>query len=158
MKYCTSCGNQLQDSAAFCTRCGTACNGAAKTINVDTQTAKKLVTELSVKVKTNAIIWIVIGALQIFVGLFFQWFLAVVGALNIVSGIQDIDFSNKVCQKPEKIVERFEPLVLPIITLCYNLVFGGIIGVIGSIYYLVVIRNFVLTNKEKFLEIEKQAM
>ena len=45
---------------------------------------------------------------------------------------------------------------MPIITLVYNLIFGGVIGVGGSIYYLVAIRKFVLGNKERFALIEKQ--
>lgn len=155
MQFCSQCGKELKEGVAFCENCGNAVN-TAYVPNVDSETSKSLINELSVKVKTNAIIWIVIGGLQIFAGIFFEWFFAVVGVLNLISGIQDIKFSNTVRQKPEKIVERFSPLVGPIITLVYNVIFGGVIGVVGSIYYLVVIRNFVLTNKEKFLEIEKQ--
>ncbi|MBR4172999.1 MAG: zinc ribbon domain-containing protein [Clostridia bacterium] len=61
-----------------------------------------------------------------------------------------------VVTSPIGIYKKFEPIVMPIITLAYNLIFGGVIGVAGSIYYLFAIRNFVLNNKERFDRIEQQ--
>ena len=43
------------------------------------------------------------------------------------------------------------------IALIYNLIFGGIIGIAGSLYEIS-IRNFVLNNKTEFEQAEKVAM
>lgn len=142
MKYCTHCGKELFDEAAICPGCGCACNGSQPGA-----TQSDLVVKLSEKVKTNGIIWLVIGIVQIVAGLFLNWFLLVVGALNIISSVQDMNYSKTMLEDSSGIVEKYEPLTGPIITLIYNLIFGGVIGVIGSIYYFVGIRSFVMENK-----------
>lgn len=70
--------------------------------------------------------------------------------LNLISGINDMKYSDAVRKNPTGIVKRYESLTGPIVTLVYNIIFGGIIGVVGSVYYLVAIRSFVMSNKEAF--------
>lgn len=147
MKFCTHCGKELFDEAVICPGCGCAVD------NVQPKAAKtELVSKLSEKIKTNSIIWLVIGILQILMGLFANWFLLVVGVLNIISSVQDMNYSKTILQDPAGIVSRFEPVTMPIITLIYNLIFGGVIGVVGSIYYFVGIRSFVMENKAAFAD------
>lgn len=153
MKYCSKCGKEIMEDAVICPGCG--CSTGY--IPVNPQNSQDLINELSNKIKTNGIIWICIASLQIILGLTVQWVLFIIGILNLVSGIQDISFGNNIVQKPIGIIKRFEPLTGPIIVFIYNLIFGGVIGVIGSIYYLVAIRSFVLTNKPAFEAIEAQA-
>ncbi|MBQ4111144.1 MAG: zinc ribbon domain-containing protein [Clostridia bacterium] len=148
MKYCTHCGNEILDEAVVCVKCGCSVNpggtpGAA---------TPDLVQQLSTRVKVNGIIWMVIGILQIILGLTINWILLIIGALNIVSSVQDIQYSKSVLDEPFGIVEKFKPLTQPIIVLAYNLIFGGVIGVAGSIYYLVGVRNFVLSNESAFAD------
>ncbi len=148
MKYCSYCGKELLDEAVLCVGCGCA---VARPAQPQTGCSNEsLLQKLSARVRTNGIIWLVIGCLQILGGIFFNWFLLVVGVLNIVSAIQDLNFSNTVKENPSGIVKRFEPLAGPIIALVYNLVIGGIIGVAGSIYYFVAVRNLVMENKAQF--------
>ena len=147
MKYCAKCGKELFDEAVICPGCGCA-TGKAPAQATETD----LVQKLSEKVKINGIIWLVIGILQILAGLFANWFVLIVGVLNVVSSVQDMNYSKTVLQDPTGIVEKFEPLTGPIITLVYNLIFGGVVGVIGSIYYFVGIRNFVMENKTAFTD------
>ena len=71
----------------------------------------------------------------------------IVGVLNIISAIQDIIFSGKMLKNPNGIVDKVRPLVGAILILIYNVIFGGVLGVAGSIYYLVGIRNFVMKTK-----------
>ncbi len=92
--------------------------------------------------------------MQILGGIFINWFLLVVGVLNIISSIKDMQYSKALLEHPNGIVSRFEPLTGPIITLIYNLVVGGIIGVVGSIYYFVAIRNYVMENKQFFTSLD----
>ena len=151
MKYCTHCGKELFDEAVICVGCGCAVSDqniiAVKNL-FGAGTA--LLNKLSQRVSTNGIIWLVIGILQILGGLFINWFLLIVGALNVISSVQDMQYSKTLQEDPTGIVEKYEPLTGPIVTLVYNLIFGGIIGVVGSIYYFVQIRSFVMQNKDVF--------
>lgn len=151
MKYCTHCGKELVDEAVVCVGCGCAVAG---TTARKAPTPAELINTLSERVKTNGIIWLVIGIIQILIGIFLNWYVLIVGALNIISSIQDMTYSKKVLDDPDGIVKKFEPLTGPIITLIYNLIFGGLIGVAGSIYYFVGIRSFVMENKTAFYQME----
>ena len=145
MEFCTHCGKEIFDGAVVCPGCGCATGTAApQTAGTD------LIRKLAEKVKTNAIIWMVIGILQIVAGIFGGWFILIVGVLNVISSVQDMNYSKQLPENSAGIVQKFEPLTGPVITLIYNLIFGGIIGVVGSIYYFVGIRNFVMENKAAF--------
>ena len=145
MKFCTKCGKELFDEAVICPGCGCAVSAApAQTKRAD------LIHKLTEKVKNNAIIWLVIGILQVLAGVFGEWLVLIVGVLNIVSSVQDMNYSKQLPENPTGIIQKFEPLTGPIITLVYNLVLGGVVGVIGSIYYFVGIRNFVMENRAAF--------
>lgn len=154
MKYCSHCGKELLDEAVICPGCGCAC-----AVNAAYQTPAandSLVSTLANRVQINGVIWIIVGSLQILFALFVNWYVIIVGILNFISGIQDMSYSTKVKSHPVGIVKKFQPLAWPIVVLLYNLIFGGIIGVAGSIYYLAAVRNLVLTNEHAFKEIEQQ--
>lgn len=151
--FCTNCGKSIPNDAHFCGNCGTVVNGGAKTVQTASVTTGLLNT-LSQRLNTNGIIWLVIGILQILGGIFINWFLLIVGVLNIISSVQDMQYSKTLLENPTGIVAKFEPIVGPIITLVYNLVIGGVIGVIGSIYYFVSIRNYVMENKQFFASLD----
>lgn len=121
---------------------------------IDSVDGTKLLNTLSQRLKTNGIIWAVIGTLQILGGNFINWVLLIVGVLNIVSSIQDMQYSKTLLEKPNGIVAKFEPITGPVITLVYNLVIGGIIGVAGSVYYFLGIRNYVMENKQFFVSLD----
>lgn len=153
MKYCTHCGKELLDEAVICPVCGCNVNNSPESsiLNDD-----GLLNKLSQRLNTNGIIWLVIGVLQILGGIFIDWFLLIVGVLNIISSVQDMQYSKTLLENPSGIVAKFEPITLPIITLVYNLVIGGVIGVIGSIYYFFAIRNFVMENKQFFASFDTE--
>ncbi len=159
MKFCTKCGKEIFDEAVICPGCGCA-TGASQVPNIggtySPQNCSVLLQTLSSRVKTDAIIWLVIGCFQVLFGFFAIWTL-VVGVLNIIAAISDFKFSKEVLNNPIGVVGKFEPLVGPIITLIYNLLIGGIIGVAGSIYYFVGVRNYVMENKAAFLAMEEDA-
>lgn len=158
--FCSNCGKQLSGTETFCSACGQRVAAAAPTVPVAPVASavptagNALLNTLSQRMNTNGIIWIVIAVLQIIGGIVFDWFMLVVGVLNIISAVQDINYSKAVLANPTGIVAKFEPIVGPIITLVYNLVIGGIIGVAGSIYYFVAIRNFVMENKVAFAALD----
>ena len=142
MKFCTKCGKQIHDEAVICIHCGNTIGNIGSNIaNSDDEKLKAL----SVKINTNAIIWMVIGVIQIL-----SVVCAIVGILNIMSALKDMKYSKDILNNPTGIVETFEPTTGPIIVLAYNLIFGGVIGVIGSIYYFLGIRGFVMENADYF--------
>lgn len=75
---------------------------------------------------------------------------------HIISSIQDMQYSKVLLKNPKGIIAKFEPLTGPIITLIYNLIIGGVIGVVGSIYYFVAIRNYVMENKQFFASFDAE--
>ena len=157
MKYCTHCGKELLDEAVICVGCGCAVSGHnTQTANNQLVDGPVLLNTLSQRLNTNGIIWLVIGILQILGGIFINWFLLIVGVLNIISSVQDMQYSKTLLENPNGIVAKFEPITGPVITLVYNLVIGGVIGVVGSIYYFFAIRNFVMENKQFFASLDAE--
>lgn len=119
-------------------------------------TPESLLRTLSERYKINAIIWFIIAGIQVILGITINWILLIVAALNIVAAVQDLNYSKNILIQPQGIVNKEKPLVGSIAVLVYNLFFGGILGVAGSIYYLVGIRNFVMTNANAFMALEQQ--
>lgn len=109
----------------------------------DLQTVTKT---LSDREKISAIIWIIIGALQIICCV-----TLIAGGWNIYAGIMSLKRANNVLQPWPGIVKSYEDsLTSMIIGLVINLLFGGVIGVAGSIYDLLAIRDYVLKNRKVF--------
>lgn len=157
--YCTKCGKEIENDAAFCAYCGAPTketNTGPSNQNTSYSANQNIVTTISQRLKTNGIIWIVVAALQILIGLCGAWFTLIVGATNLYSAIQDINYSKSFAANPVGIVEKVRPTTSAIITLVFNIIIGGVIGVAGSIYYFVAVRGFVLENEQAFLEIENQ--
>lgn len=164
MAFCMNCGKPLADNERFCMGCGTPAGAAPgaqppqaapTTPPQATFDRQTLLNTLSQRLNTGAVIWIVIGVLQLVVGFLWSWWTAIVGVLNIVSSIKDMDYAKKIFTNQNGIVATFEPVAGPIITLVYNVLVGGIIGVIGSIYYFVGIRSYVLENQAAFRAMEQ---
>lgn len=153
MKYCTKCGKQLFDEAVLCPGCG--CPVASNISAAPSVNTTALLKKLSSRLNTNGIIWLVIGILQILAGIWLNWCLVIIGILNIVSSVADLKYSKTVTSVPQGIVKKYEPLTGPIITLVYNLVIGGFIGVIGSVYYFIAVRGLVMENKAVFEQMEQ---
>ena len=117
------------------------------------------------KNQTNAIIWGALGVVQIIIamctityyGFATGIWTLVVGILNVYSGYKDFTYSKELLKKPVAIISRYESATPIVIALIYNLIFGGIIGIAGSLYEIS-IRNFVLNNKTEFEQAEKVAM
>lgn len=153
MKYCHHCGTQLEDNTKFCSRCGKSTSEEARA-SAQAKPTENIVNVLSERLKLNGIIWIVIGCFQIILGLCGTIVPLIVGVLNIISAVNDLKASKNILVNPRGIVAAYEPITMPIISLVYNLVFGGIIGVAGSIFHLIGIRQYVVEHKDEFLALE----
>lgn len=159
--FCKNCGTEIQENTSFCPHCGTPTETSIQSNSFQGQgqsTQQVLLHTYVERVKTNAIIWMVIGGIQIFLGLFVQWVLLIVGIVNLIASIRNLNYSKEVIQNPRGIVAREKPLLGSIIVLIYNLLLGGIIGVIGSIYYLIGVRSFVLENETYFTNLENESL
>lgn len=160
--FCNKCGKEINGNLNFCDNCGNPLNNNVNISNnplnyaANMNNGSILIKQLSGKYKMNGTIWIIVAAIQIIFSLILSdyWLFLIVGVLNLISGIQDIVFSNSMLTNYKGIVDKVKPLAGPIITLIYNLIFGGVLGVAGSIYYLVGIRNFVMTNENAFRSLE----
>ena len=153
--YCTYCGKEIMANAAFCIHCGCAVSSTQNTQNG--MSSGELVYELSKRVKVNAIIWFCVAGLQIIIGFIFNWIFLIPGALNIISACMDLQFSKKVLTDQTGVIQKYEPIAGPVITAVYNLLIGGVVGVAGSVYYFVAIRQFVLNNRRAFETLEAEA-
>ena len=163
VKFCSYCGSEVNENAVVCVKCGCAIprvqtfttgQYGQRSQNISFVTNQDIVSTVSQRIQMNGIIWSVIGVIQIILGIAVNWVMLIVGVLNLVSSIQDINYSKSFPLNPIGIIDKVKPLTGPIITLIYNLVIGGVIGVAGSIYYFIAVRGYVLENEQAFLEIE----
>ena len=161
--FCYNCGANLPDDAAFCNKCGTKVVGdnvnqnlaGADDVANTSNSSKMLIDTICQRLQINGIIWIVIGSVQIYIGLTVQWFVMVIGLLNILCAIVDLTIAKNFPQKPVGLIKRSKPLAGHIFILIYNLFVGGVIGVVGSIYYLLAVRQYVITNEAAFRKLEE---
>ena len=165
-KFCENCGSELVEGNKFCPSCGAdVYNKSSDNVNNvinSPEKVRKLITQLSQKNQTNAIIWGALGVVQIIIamctityyGFATGIWTLVVGILNVYSGYKDFTYSKELLKKPVAIISRYESATPIVIALIYNLIFGGIAGSL----YEISIRNFVLNNKTEFEQAEKVAM
>ena len=159
--FCTECGKQYSDKAVACPNCGNPTYIAPaplqpqvnytapvqpQTSNPTSQFADKLAT----KEQTSGIIWTVIAVIQVIIGICGAWFTLIVAAINAVAAYGSFQKAKKVRNPyPGMVAEYEKQLTSLIISLVYNAIFGGVVGVAGNIYDLIT-RNYVLTNRAVF--------
>jgi hypothetical protein len=171
MAFCSNCGTKVDEGVKFCSNCG-ASIGVGQTATpppnysyqqgYGTALPNQLrIQQLSSKVHTSGVIWIIVGCLQLVLGVAIfwywdntYWFVPLVGILNIVAASRDFAYSKTVLINPHGIVKKYKPLVGLIVMLIYNLIFGGFIGVAAIIYDFTV-RSFVLNNSVQFEQMQQ---
>lgn len=147
--FCEKCGALITQDTEICPNCGcptkpdrqataidNSQSAATNTINKIKSVAAKAIDKMkSVGIKRIATI-----------------------AVSVVAVIAVMNYSKTLLKNPKGIVAKFEPITGPIITLVYNLVIGGIIGVAGSIYYFFAIRNYVMEHKPFFASLDAESI
>lgn len=136
------------DEAVMCVHCGTM---QEEYYAKERQESQELLKSLSSRLKINGIIWLVVGILQALSGVFI-----LTAIWNIVNAINDFNFSGKVLREPYNLVERYKPAGGAVLVLIWNIIFGGIVGIAGSIYYFIGIRGFVLENQDYFNSLNEE--
>ena len=115
------------------------------------------------KMSTAATVWMVIGILQIVLGV--CELCMGYGAIVIAIGIWNIVNSNKKKKNaeyfrkyPVGIYSYYEPLMTTnIIFLCLNLFLGSFIGIVGSIYDIA-LRSYVMSHRDDLIYVEQQVL
>lgn len=153
MKICAHCGNAMMDEAKFCVNCGTQANGYSNYTYQSQQNrnffdnSQMLRQNIGIRETVSGIIWICVGGIQTLISIFAFWYLIFVGIWNIVFGIKRVNKKDKLLYMSiDEIYNDYSSRLASIIVfLVLNVLFGGIIGVAGAIYDLVV-RNYVIQN------------
>ncbi len=162
--FCPKCGNEVPENQKFCPQCGTnlASPGGA------------LIEGLIKKIKLDSYVWFGIAAMQVIIGLYNLYVgftlnsFYLNGTTNIISGVvvlaiaavnaitakKDLDYCKEVPNSPVGIVAKYKPIKGLIITLAYNLLLGGYIGVVGSVFGFLT-RKYVLDHEAEFLALEQ---
>lgn len=103
---------------------------------------------LSEREKTAGIIWLVIGILQCL-----SCVAIICGAWNIYAATTRFKQAQSVLNPWKGIVATYDAWQKNIIIgIVINVLFGGVIGVAGSLYDFLAVRDYVLSNKKVFEE------
>ncbi|MBR5515200.1 MAG: hypothetical protein IKU52_03245 [Clostridia bacterium] len=103
---------------------------------------------LSEREKIAAIIWLIIGILQVCSCVF-----CISGGWNIYASITRFKQSKAVLTPWPGIVNAYDSWIKNIIIcLVINIVFGGVIGAAGCLYDIFLVRDHVLKNKQVFAD------
>ena len=139
----------------------------ALVVSTEAQGDLGIIDILTKKINTNGKVWIVIGIIQTIASILWfgdilrrvqiWWFIPFLiileGIKNIARGFKDIKFSERLWHTPTKIVKRYKTPAAAVEAFIDNIIFGGVIGIIGCIM-LQNSRRFVKKNLEEFEQIE----
>ncbi len=180
-KFCSNCGNSTEGSDKFCIHCGSVLQSAqahpqqASTQYQQTtyppqyqsyptyqqvQYQPDVVRVVSEKIKIDGVIWTVVAAIQYIIGLStiitgYGIAVLIVAIINTFVAVGDFKYSKEILMRPVGIVDKYEPIGNLIANLIYNILFGGLIGVAGTIYGFV-LRNYVITNQQQLMAIQME--
>ncbi len=147
---CASCGYSNSGNSSYCENCGEKLpvgqetrNGGDKNLELPNQTTSWL----SRWVQANGIVWLFIALYQIIVGIFltgvgYGFAMIACGVWNIVQSILDLRFSKQIlhCDNhklAKAIIQSIDRSKgVTILFLFLNLAIGGVLGVIGCIFWL----------------------
>ncbi len=172
-KFCPTCGAAVSGVSR------TGREDAAVSGRPVQQGTEELVLQLSKKVRVEAIVWCVVAAIQVLVGFTLinegsqldtlgsafgianagaersgmGVIILIVAAVNFYVCSRDFKYSKEVLDHPVGIVKKYRPLAGLVINLVYNLIVGGIIGAVGSVFWFIT-RSFVMNNEKEFEAIE----
>lgn len=161
---CSECGKQYSDKALACPNCGNPTHTiltpiqpqsqpqytTATQYQINTPAVSPYAEKLATKEQTSGIIWTVIAAIQIIIGISGMWITLIVAVINGFAAYTSFQKAKKVRNPYTGMVAEYEKqLTSFIIALIYNAIFGGVIGIAGNIFDLIT-RNYVLTNRAAF--------
>ena len=117
--------------------------------NYSSEGKEDILRKIADKEQTSGVIWIVIGVLQVIIGLCGTIIPLFVGIWNIYNASLRMKYAKNIIKRQKDLVKEYNNnLSNCIIFLIINIFVGGIIGIVGAIYDLY-IRNYVLDNQDK---------
>lgn len=171
--FCSKCGKELQEGQNVCSCGHNQATGNQAFVPQPSAVTGDVVSKLSSKIKIEAYIWLGVAAVQVLIGLgsviiglinLIEWgeglsnifsgvLVWVIAVLNVKTALGDLKYSKDILIKPVGIIQKYEPVKSLIITLVYNVIVGGFVGVAGSVFGFIV-RDFVMKNKDAFKKAE----
>lgn len=171
--YCTNCGKQIEDSALFCSGCGTRTANSTERQGANTYQQSyysaftKTPTQiLASRENASAIVWTVIASLQGLIGLCTVLGLSLLGnflglplglgglftlalaAYNGYGAYCSFQRVKRVQARQRGIVAEYDKMLTgSIIFIVLNALFGAVIGVAGAVFDLFN-RNYALNNAQ----------
>ena len=169
---CSECGKQYSDNAMACPNCANPTHPVSTPVQPQYQAqpqfqaqpqysyavpnqmnfpmTSQYTEKLATREQTSGIIWAVIASLQAIIGVCGLWFTLLAAIVNGFAAYASFQKAKKVRNPyPGMVAEYDKQLKNFIFLLIYNVIFGGVFGVIGNIYDLMT-RNYVLTNRAVF--------
>ena len=113
-----------------------------------TQELSTVTRTLSARERVAAILWLVIGIVQCCTFVF-----SISGIWNIYAAITRFRQAKRVLRPWRGIVSSYDRwLTTILICIGINVCFGGVVGVLGAVYDLVAVRDYVLKNRSVFAD------
>ncbi len=142
---CTNCGKEIPEGSGFCPNCGKKLGGEFSPSQPPRTPAEEVAKEIRDDTRTSAILWIVIGSIQIL-----GCITIIAGVWNLVMGIRRLSFSETIAPGNAEVYRAFDNgLSNIIITAVLNFVLGGIVFALLCIWDYF-IRDKVIRNASVF--------
>ncbi len=161
--FCSKCGKEVIEGQSFCSHCGQNQSPGGIPFVPQTEPDFGLLNSLSTKIKINGFIWLGVAGIQVIMGfvslisgIYWEEFSEIISAilifgiaaLNVKSAISDLKYSKEVIENPKGVVEKYSPIKNLIVTLVYNIILGGVVGIAGAVYGFI-LRGFVMKNADE---------
>ena len=161
--FCSKCGKEIKEGQGFCSHCGQNQSPGGIPFVPQRVPDPVLLNSLSTKIKINGFIWLGVAGIQVIMGfvslisgIYWEEFSEIISAilvfgiaaLNVKSAIADLKYSKAIIENPKGIVEKYAPVKNLIVTLVYNIILGGVVGIAGAIYGFI-LRGFIMKNADE---------
>lgn len=178
-RFCKNCGTPVDGAGSFCTGCGMAVQESdvnksnqasfrqyqSNARNYTQPRPKGLLEMISDKIQIEALIWAIVAGIQYLIGIayliffmdsgmaFYGFMIIIIGGANTFFACTNYKYSKEILVYPVGIVDKYRNIGMLIGNMVYNILFGGVIGIAGSLYAFN-LREFVLSNESRLLAIQ----
>lgn len=142
---CSNCGKEIPEGCAFCPGCGRKLGQENPAVQPPKTPAEEIAKEIRDDTRTSAILWIVIGSIQIL-----GCITIIAGIWNLVMGIRRLNLSDTIVPGNPGVYQAFDSgLTNIIVTAVLNFILGGVVFALLCIWDYF-IRDKVIRNASVF--------